>query len=207
MILGLDFDNTVIDSDEVFYKKALERGLILRNVLANKKAVRDFIRQLPQGEIEWQRLQIYAYGEGIGQAKLIKGVKEVFDACRKASIEVYIISHKTEYPNLTKEKISLRHLALDWMKKNNFFNKNGLGLSPGQVFFESTREDKINRIMKLNCTHFIDDLEETFLEDSFPQDVERILYQPYPEKVGLKDARVFHSWDQIYEYFFAATRK
>ena len=207
MILGIDFDNTIIDYDALFYKKALERGLIKNNILANKKVIRDSVRLLPQGEIQWQKLQIYAYGEGIAQAKLIKGVKEVFDACHKAEIKLNIISHKTEFPNLTKEKVNLRQAALDWMKKNNFFSKNGLGLSMGQVFFESTREDKIKRIVKLKCTHFIDDLEETFLEDSFPGDVEQILYQPYAGKINLDKVKAFHSWDQIYEYFFAATRK
>ena len=32
------------------------------------------------------------------------------------------------------------------------------------------------RIRALGCTHFIDDLEEVFLEPSFPSDVHKILF-------------------------------
>ena len=41
---------------------------------------------------------------------------------------------------------------------------NRLGLTEGDVFFNSTREEKIERIANLRCTDFIDDLEETFLK-------------------------------------------
>ena len=66
-------------------------------------------------------------------------------------------------------KTNLRTAALEWMQKNN------LVISKDNIFFESTRQDKIKRIKELECTHFVDDLEETFEESSFPKKVKKIL--------------------------------
>ena len=75
------------------------------------------------------------------------------------------------------------------MTSQGFFGSGGLGFSEDQVFFEGTRDAKIERIRTLGCTHFIDDLEEVFLEASFPPDVEKFL---------------FDSWPPLHEHFFAA---
>jgi hypothetical protein len=77
-------------------------------------------------------------------------------------------------------------------------------LSRWIVYFESTRQAKINRIKQLQCTHFIDDLEETFLEDRFPEDVKKILYAPQTFDTSLKDVRVVTRWKDINNYFFSA---
>ncbi|MBI3723314.1 aminoglycoside phosphotransferase family protein, partial [bacterium] len=45
----------------------------------------------------------------------------------------------------------------------------------GRIFFEDTRAAKIARIRAVGCTHFVDDLEEVFLEADFPEHVERHL--------------------------------
>jgi hypothetical protein len=44
------------------------------------------------------------------------------------------------------------------------------------VYFESTRAEKLARIAELALTHFIDDLEEVLTDPDFPPDVERILF-------------------------------
>ena len=62
MRIGIDFDNTLIDYDRVFLDTARERGLVPRDFAGPKKAVRDAIRKLPDGELTWQRLQGYVYG-------------------------------------------------------------------------------------------------------------------------------------------------
>ena len=50
------------------------------------------------------------------------------------------------------------------MEQQGFFDPKGLNLKRENVYFESTREEKVARIGFLKCTHFIDDLEETFDE-------------------------------------------
>ena len=41
--LGLDFDNTLIDYDEVFYKIAFQKGLIPKSIDRNKASVRTYL--------------------------------------------------------------------------------------------------------------------------------------------------------------------
>ena len=91
---------------------------------------------------------------------------------------------------------------MTWMRNHGFFDSDGLGLSENDVYFESTRIEKIERIKKLGCTHFIDDLEELFLEESFPGHVGKILFAPYGMKLSLRGVIVASSWKDIHNYFF-----
>jgi hypothetical protein len=200
-ILGVDFDNTLVSYDDMMHARAISLGLIKPDVAKNKKAIRDTIRQLPDGENEWQRLQAFAYGKGMDGAVMFEGVKEFFHACKTAGITVYIISHKTEYARLDAEKTNLREAALDWMRRHRLFENDGIGLSPDRVFFEPTIEKKIERIKQLECTHFIDDLEEIFLQESFPSDVQKILFVRSQRNSFSSNCKVLSSWREIGEYF------
>jgi hypothetical protein len=44
------------------------------------------------------------------------------------------------------------------------------------VYFEDDRAHKLARIAALDCTHFVDDLEEVFADPHFPAGVRRILF-------------------------------
>jgi hypothetical protein len=57
MRIGLDFDNTIICYDDVFWKVAHDRGLVGVDLCGLMQQVRDFVRDLPDGEIKWQALQ------------------------------------------------------------------------------------------------------------------------------------------------------
>src|SRR6266545_12572 len=80
--IGIDFDNTIVTYDQVFLTAARERGLVDSAFSGGKKAVRDRIRLLPNGELCWQKLQGYVYGAGIGAALLIDGVAPFLRRCR-----------------------------------------------------------------------------------------------------------------------------
>jgi len=80
--IGVDFDNTLIDYDEVFRALACERGLVDPGFRGGKDAVRRVIRGLPDGEEAWQRLQGTAYGTGIGRAGMFDGAGAVSCAVR-----------------------------------------------------------------------------------------------------------------------------
>lgn len=200
--IGIDFDNTIIGYDCIFHKIALKRALIHSNTIQSKKHIRDRLRALPNGDIEWQKMQAVVYGPRIVEGKIIEGVKRFFELCKQNSLKVYIISHKTEFANFDEARTNLRSAALGWLKKNKFFDADGLNLSQNDIFFESTRLEKIERIRQLKCTHFIDDLEETFLEEMFPTNVEQILYNPCQDHSSLTNAKVFSNWWQISDYFF-----
>ncbi len=202
-IFGIDFDNTIVCYDEVIHRKAVEWGLIDVNFSKNKKLIRDAIRQLEDGEMTWQKLQAYIYGEGMGEARLIDEAATFIKSCLKSDIDVFIVSHKTEFANMIPNGINLREQALNWMAEKNFFKQEGLGLKENQVYFESTRAGKCQRIKDLNCTHFVDDLLETFEEPSFPKDVTKILYAPDLEKKESQAMTVFNQWKDINECYFS----
>ena len=174
--VGIDFDNTLIDYDRVFLKTARQRGLIDPSFQGSKREVRDAIRLLPDGELSWQRLQGYVYGAGIDGAVLFPGAGEFLRRCRELRRDVVIVSHKTRYGHLDPMRVDLRQAALDWMEAQGFFRPDGIGLTRQQVFFEETRAAKLARIAALECTHFIDDLEEVFTDPDFPAGVRRILF-------------------------------
>ena len=48
MNLGLDFDNTLIDYDLIFYETALKLGLIDKGIKKSKKSVRNFLLDINQ---------------------------------------------------------------------------------------------------------------------------------------------------------------
>lgn len=201
-MIGVDFDNTIAKYDALMHAIAVERGLISPSAGKAKREIRDRIRSLPEGEIEWQKLQAIAYGPKIGEAEPTEGVLDFFRRCRTHDVPVYVVSHKTRYANHDDTGTDLREAALGWMEMVGLFDDTGAGLAPGAVYFESTRQEKIDRVRALGCTHFIDDLEETFLEDSFPQGVERILFSPNAEQTEVKGVTRLASWEEIGDYLF-----
>jgi hypothetical protein len=203
-IVGIDFDNTLVAYDRLIYDAALERGLIDRSVPANKREVRDRIRLLPDGEVEWQKLQGLVYGPLMPRAVAIAGADAFVRECRRRGWRVYVVSHKTEFAGYDETRTNLRDAAREWMQTNGFFDTCRFGLTPGDVFFESTREDKIARIRALGCTHFIDDLEEVFCEPSFPHDTERLLYARPASAPTDARIRVMTDWLALGDYFFGA---
>jgi len=190
----------------VMHRVAVERGLISSDVGKGKRVIREHVRRSAEGERAWQQLQSVVYGEQIGEAQLIDGVQAFFAQCKPAGIPVRIVSHKTEMAAWNAAGTNLRTAALAWMEQHRFFADNGLGLSPADVFFEPTRQEKIARIRQLHCTHFIDDLEETFLEPGFPQEVEKLLFSPTAPSAALSAVRWMPSWQEIYAYFFDVSR-
>jgi len=196
MKIGIDLDNTIISYDNLLYKLAVENDYLSPDIKRNKKAIRDIIRKLPEGEIKWQKFQAIIYGPKINEAELINGVSDFLKFCKNKHIKVNVISHKTEYANYDTTGTNLRLTALKWMEKHDFFNIDSLGLSKSDIFFESTRKEKIERIIKQRCTHFIDDLEETFCEPAFPNNVKKILFANI-NSTSISNITACNSWKEI----------
>ena len=183
--------------------------MINSEVGVTKLKVREAVRSLLDGEIKWQKLQGLVYGSKMSDASLIHGVKEFFQLCKQREIPAYIVSHKTEFAPYDESKTNLRAAALTWMGSHGLMQHESTGLSEKTVYFESSRHQKLMRIAQLRCTHFIDDLEETFLEDFFPEQVEKILFSPNQEELSQELSRervtVLNSWEEIKEYFFSVS--
>lgn len=176
MLVGIDFDNTIVCYDDLLHRVAVEQGLIHRDLPAMKETVRDFLRQCGK-ENSWIELQGYIYGIGIQEATAFPGVQEFLARCVTHKIQVRIISHKTRRPFRGPE-CDLHEAAHKWLESHGFYNSAKTGLSPDVVHFELTKQEKLDRIAKAGCTHFIDDLPEFFAEPAFPAGVERILFDP-----------------------------
>ena len=54
---------------------------------------------MPDGEIEWQKLQGLMYGPRMGEASFSPQIADFFDLCQKRGAKIRIVSHKTEYAN------------------------------------------------------------------------------------------------------------
>lgn len=202
-VVGIDFDNTLVTYDRLIHQTAVDRGLIDAASPTSKRDVRDRVRLLPNGEVEWQKLQGLVYGPLMPRAELLPGAAEFVRACRLRGWPVYIVSHKTEFAGYDDTRTNLREAARAWMAANAFFEPAGLGLKPDDVFFEGTREAKVARIASLGCTHFIDDLEEVFCEPTFPDGTERFLFS---RQLSAPDDRihVVNDWSVLCDYFFGA---
>lgn len=196
MRVGIDFDNTIANYDEPMHQWALERGLIPPSVPKSKKLIRDTIRSLDDGESKWRALQVFCYGPGMNFARAMPGVKEFLTACKASGVPVWIVSHKTERANFGDPNVKLRDAARSWLEAEGFLDSAAFGIGSEHVFFEETRQAKIERIRMLGLTHFIDDLEETFLEASFPGSVAKILLTAQPTTNG-KPWRSLASWSEI----------
>lgn len=204
--IGVDLDNTLVGYDHLFHRIASDKGLIRGAVPVNKRSIRDAIRALPDGEREWQQIQAVVYTSKMNGARLIDGAVDFLWLCKSFRVRVFIISHKTRFANYDETGTDLRNVAFAWMRNHGFFGAEGLGLSPEDVYFESTRGEKIQRIKDVKCTHFIDDLEEVLLDESFPHDVEKILYGPGLEHSLLTEVKRFAAWKEIGAYFFGQRR-
>ncbi len=139
MIIGLDFDNTIVDYDRVFQRVAIERGLVPASTPPLKNVVRDYLRQ--QGvEDAWTELQGFVYGCRMLDADLYPGVMACLNALSASGHQIFIISHKTKTPFLG-PAYDLHAAARDFLSAKRFYQTSVTGLSPERVFFELTKDD------------------------------------------------------------------
>ena len=198
MILGLDFDNTLIRYDELFYQVALDKGLIPSDLLKTKNAVRDYLRQAGNEE-EWTLLQGEVYGSRIQEAIAFEGMQEALKKISTQSERIFLVSHKTRTPYMG-QQYDLHQAAMGWLQGHAFFDIEGLGWEENQVFFELTKEEKLQRIVQLGCTHYIDDLPEIL--EMLPDTVQKILFTPNKAGVIPKGWRRLEEWSLLPELLF-----
>ena len=171
--IGVDFDNTVVCYDGVFRTVGVSSGILRADAPATKGAIRDSLREAGR-EDDWTRLQGEVYGPGMARATAFSGALEFFERCRREGVDVAIVSHRTRHPYLG-ERRDLHEAARDWC------GQVGLAalLPADRIFFEETKQAKLTRIAALGFTHFVDDLPEFLAEPDFPDDTQRILFDPH----------------------------
>jgi hypothetical protein len=199
MLIGIDFDNTIACYRTAFHRAAVARGLVPAEPVLAKNQVRDHLRRLGR-EQEWTELQGYVYGPGMSDVEVFPGVVDCLKGLLASGVAVFIISHRTRTP-YRGPAFDLHAAAYGWLDRHGFVGPDGDGETPRlllreNVFFELTLQDKLRRIARQGCTHFVDDLVELLAEPEFPDGTERILFDPEEAHVGAPFYRV-GSWAEL----------
>ena len=194
MRIGLDFDNTIVNYDDVFHLVAHEGGHIPANLSRSKVQVRNFLRSVGK-EDTWTQMQGYVYGARMSDAAPYPGAVEFMRWAKDAGHELRIISHKTRYPYFG-TKYDLHQSARQWVER--VLQQNGIALfKPEHVFFDLTKEAKLRRVETQKCDMFVDDLPEILSAPEFPSDVRTVLFDPEGHHRGLTDLKSITTWGEL----------
>tara|TARA_Y100000992_G_C21253111_1_gene486997 strand:- start:196 stop:804 length:609 start_codon:yes stop_codon:yes gene_type:complete len=191
--IGIDFDNTIVSYDKLFFDVASGLNIIPNNISKTKISVRDYLRKKNQNDI-WTSIQGIVYGEKMMEAEIYPGFIDFIKSFQEKKIDFCIISHKTQYPFVGK-KIDLHNCARNWIKKF-LYNESSQLIQDKNIFFEISKELKIERISSENCDVFIDDLPEILLMKIFPDSTKKILFDPN-SSYSDGELKSFSSWSGI----------
>jgi len=201
MRIGIDLDNTIINYDSAFIAAARAFNVSLPTGSVSKLDVRNVAHGLEDGEILWQKIQGLVYSHFIRtDSCLYPGVKRFLLHSQFMGNEVVIISHKTIHGHFDDDMTPIRDLALDFLSENGLIGC----CSPliQNVFFESTRKEKIAKIFDLNLDWFIDDLPEV-IEDLQSQKALKKVFFSHPimnyckNKFLIENNYIASDWQQI----------
>lgn len=174
MKIGIDFDNTIANYENAFYRAALDRGLVPKDISQKKNHVRDFLNKNNKKNA-FTELQGYIYG---ARMDLARPFVHSLDFIKKAKIknhEIYVVSHKSRHP-IRGPKYNLHEAATNFLVDWGFLDQDCLTLS--DIYFEETKEKKISRIYDLEIEIFIDDLPEILHLLDLMNNKNKILFDP-----------------------------
>ena len=202
LTIGVDFDNTIACYDNAFSVVAHELGLTDFPTSLSKSQVKEVVLGRPRGDLDWQKLQGQVYGKYIHLATVFPGFVEFVCRSKLNGHLIFIVSHKSEYGHFDNTQVNLRDAALRWMTHNRIIGSDGTALLSSEIFFESTRPEKLARIRALDCTHYIDDLAEVLEDPIFPDTTEKFLFAP-ADSVNIRSGlSVERSWRMLTHRLF-----
>ncbi|MFA7239211.1 MAG: hypothetical protein WC091_03800 [Sulfuricellaceae bacterium] len=177
MRIGIDFDNTLACYDRGFTNLARDWEITGVDERQTKQGIRQIVRRKINGELLWQRLQGTVYGLRMSSAEQFSGEDHFLRRCTATpGLQVFIVSHKTEFGHFDETRTNLRDAARQWMRDKGFFDPAIYAIPESHLFFKATQEEKVACIASLQCDIFIDDLADLFLNPSFPPGTKRILF-------------------------------
>jgi hypothetical protein len=97
-----------------------------------------------------------------------------------------VVSHKSRFAAAAPGGADMRVAALRWLEAGGIVGPGGIDAR--DVYFESTRAEKIARVRALALTHFIDDLEDVLNDPAFPPETRALHFR--------------ESWDDITDDVF-----
>ena len=187
MIVGLDFDNTIVCYDEAIAVLAAKIFDLPTEVSRTKLDIRDYLRRTGQEEA-WTRFQGELYGPGMAYASPFPEVVSTLRDLEQAGHQFVVISHRTRFPYLG-ERYDLHQFANDWLQVY-------LPCVLSSVAFHETKSDKLSDIGRARCDFFLDDLPEILSDSQFPQSTRGILFSPTGER-GVWPGASIASWVEL----------
>ncbi len=192
--IGLDFDNTIVNYDDVFTSVAKKLKLINKKWNGSKAQLRKYFIEKKK-EKTWKKLQGLVYGKYMSKAKINPGFKTFLLKAKILNAKIYIVSHKTIHGHYDKEKHLLRSKALKWIKKNKI-------ILIEKIYFEGTILEKVKRIEELKLNFFVDDLSLILEHKLFPKKINKILYNKSLFKIKNKTITSARTWTDIKSLIF-----
>jgi hypothetical protein len=175
MIIGLDFDNTIVCYQRALVNLSREIEGLTEDLPRTKIGLRNYLRS--QGrEDEWTEFQGRLYGPGMEEAAPFEGAVETMKTLQRQGHKLVIVSHRSKYP-YRGTQYNLHHYAESWIRKN--LHCHGLfrdGEEIKNVDFLEKKDDKLAKIKAHACDFFVDDLPEIIDHQMFPVDTVGILF-------------------------------
>ena len=189
MLIGLDFDNTIVCYDHAILRLAEELLELPKSVPRTKRCVRDYLRSADR-EDEWTAFQGELYGPGMRYAESFPGCLETLKEITKEGHTLCVVSHRSARP-YAGPAYHLHDYARQWVAQHLL--EEGI-IDADVIFFYETREQKVEKIAQLACKAFIDDLPEVFAEPGFPVTTQPILFDPKAQEDLSRHVWITHNW-------------
>ena len=187
MIIGLDFDNTIVCYDRAIKILAEQYLDLPKNLPRSKVAIRDYMRS-KGAEDSWTRFQGELYGPGMTHAEPFENAFDVIRSLGSLGHRIFVISHRTRFPYVG-ERHDLHAFAAGWIDRRAHDLLT-------QVTFHESKASKIARIKNVGCSIFVDDLPEILLDPAFPTVTRGVLFSPSREPRDWSGDRISH-WDDL----------
>jgi len=191
VLIGLDFDNTIVCYDKAIARLADELFDLPPDLPRTKLALRDFLRQTYR-EPEWTAFQGALYGPGMRYAEPFEQALETMQALRDMGHSLCIVSHRSPRP-YAGPAYDLHAAARAWV--DEWLANSGL-IANEMAHFHETRREKIAAIRDLGCNAFLDDLPEVLEDKHFPSACWAILFDPERFHTQSNSQRVGH-WGEV----------
>ena len=174
MIIGLDFDNTIVCYDNAFKVMASSHLDLPDHISRNKASIKDYLIKTNRSE-EWTLFQGLLYSEGLQYAQAFTGAVDVLQELVDMGCTLIVISHKTKNP-IAGPAFDLHKAAKNWIAK--FLCSKGLLTGENDIILCPTKELKLREIKLRKCDIFLDDLDEILSHPQFPAATQGVLYNP-----------------------------
>lgn len=193
MLIGLDFDNTIVCYDHAILRLAEELLELPESIPRTKRCVRDYLRNADR-EDEWTAFQGELYGPGMKYAKPFPFAIKSMKSLAAHGYRLSIISHRSMRP-YAGPSYDLHAFANQWIKM--WLHPEGLFLDD-QFSFHETFTDKILAISRARCSAFLDDLPEVFEHTAFPKETVALHFSPGGFVRNLGGAKIVKTWNDLF---------